>query len=216
VRRGLRWLDKREAGERFFLFLHTYEVHEYSPPPETAALLVRPYEGFLDGLERARAAYVQDRGFDDEGRLPAPGPAERRFLTDLYDACIRSADGALRELWLGLEERGLTKDTLLVVTSDHGEELFERDGTGHGYTLHDENVHVPLILAHPSLPARRVAAQVRLIDVAPTLVDWLGVAPPGEWQGVHLGPFIDGEAGDLPAVSEQAHAPFVALRRGGL
>ena len=213
VRRAGRWLETLAPDERFFLFLHTYEVHEYDPPPEVAAEFAHLYSGYLDELGDQLPRFVQDREMDSD--LPDLDEAARQHVVDLYDAGIRSVDDAVAELWALLEERGLVDDTLLVVTSDHGEELFEHGGTGHGYTLHDENTHVPLILVGAGLPARRVSQQVRLLDVSPTLAELAGVPAPPEWEGVSLLRVLEGDTTPRPAFSEQAHHPFVSLRLAG-
>jgi arylsulfatase A-like enzyme len=212
VEKGLRWVDRVE-GEPFLLFLHTYDVHEYSPPEDTARLFVRPYDGFVSQLGERRAMFVQDRALGRD--LPTLGDDDRCYVLDLYDAGIRAVDEALRELWEGLEQRGLADETLIVITSDHGEELFEHGGSGHGYNLHDENVRVPLIMLHSSIAPRRVAAQVRSIDIGPTIAELCGLEAPAEWEGTSLVPALAGrKLSPLPAVSEQAHVPFASLRTG--
>lgn len=216
VKRTGRWLDTLAPDERFFLFLHTYDVHEYQPPAASADEFVRPYDGFLRELGDKLPMFVQDRAMSSE--LPELDTLDQRHLVDLYDATIRTADDAVAELWRVLEHRGLAEDTLLIITSDHGEEFFEHGGTGHGYTLHDENTHVPLILVHPTLPAQRVAAQVRLLDLAPTIAQLAGCTVPPEWEGRSLVQGAEGQAPlpVFPVFTEQAHRPFVALRTGGL
>jgi len=149
---------------------------------------------------------------NDVQALPEITPAFRAFVADLYDAAITRVDAELRRLWQELEQRDLATATLLVVTSDHGEEFWEHGSSGHGYSLYDENVLVPLILRHPSLEPQRIAAQVRLVDLAPTLVDLLGLAVPQAWSGVSLVPWIEGTGEDLPAFAEAAHWPLKAVR----
>ena len=212
VTRALRWLDTQlGADERFFLFLHTYDIHEYLPDEASAADLVGPYGGWLTDLDTSVKQVLQQRRLDTEGLLPALGPADLEHVRDRYDATIRGVDRELERLWTGLEERGLADATLLILTSDHGEEFLEHGSTGHGYTLHDENLRVPLILVHPSLAARRVPAQVRLIDLAPTMAALLGFEAPVVWQGRSL---LEPDLDDRPAFSQIAHEPFVSLRTG--
>jgi arylsulfatase A-like enzyme len=100
------------------------------------------------------------------------------------------------------------------VTADHGEEFWEHGGTGHGYTLYDENLRVPLIVWHSAAEPARVAAQVRLLDVAPTVAALLGVAADDAWQGESLVPMFGGAGIDrsLPAFAEHAHVPAKAAR----
>jgi arylsulfatase A-like enzyme len=113
---------------------------------------------------RAEARHITDR--------------DRRYLEAVYDEEIRLADAGLGQLLAGLEERGLVDRTLLVVTSDHGEELFDHGGFEHGHALHHELVHVPLLLRAPGwVEPGRVAAPVSLRDVHATILE---AALPGE------------------------------------
>lgn len=159
---GLAFLE-RHPGQRFFLFLHTYEVHSpYAPP----------------------ARY---RGLFREGDLPRHpdnqrvGPGLRHLYPVNYDREIRHVDTELERLVRALEAGGWLEDAILVVTSDHGEAFGEHGTTGHGSDVYQESVHVPLYFMGPGIAAgRRVEAPVGLIDWMPTALDLLGVpAPPG-------------------------------------
>ena len=151
VDRALAWLDGLGKADRGFLLLHTYEVHL----PNTHHLFAAEEAG--DERVRASAAYDGDLAFAD------------RELGRFFD---------------GLESRGLLGRSLVVLTSDHGEDLFERDVPGHevdhGHHLHGELTHVPLFFTAPGLvPARgAVAGTVSLLDVVPTVLSLVGVAPP--------------------------------------
>lgn len=211
VDKALGWLDGR-AGERapFFLFLHTYDVHKYYPPDDERARFVRPYSGPLK-IERALAAAIQ-RNDNHEWR-EALGPADMQLIGDLYDASVAAVDAEIGRLLQALRERGLFDSTVIAITSDHGEEFLEHGRTGHGFNLYDENLRVPLILRHPRLAPARVAAQVRLLDLAPTLAELAGVPRPPSWQGVSLLPYAAGATDALlPAFAEAAHVPQKAVR----
>ena len=208
IAQALTWLDARDGDEPFFLFLHTYDVKRYRAGSAQRELLESRH-GIRLRDRHPLAALLQ---INDVQALPEITPAFRAFVADLYDAAITRADTELSRLWQELERRDLAAATLFVVTSDHGEEFWEHGSSGHGYSLHDENVRVPLILRHPSLEPQRIAAQVRLVDLAPTLVDLLGLAVPQAWSGVSLVPWIEGTGEDLPAFSEAAHWPLKAVR----
>ncbi|MBW1684895.1 MAG: sulfatase [Deltaproteobacteria bacterium] len=208
VAQALAWLDARDGDEPFFLFLHTYDVKRYRAGSAQRKLLESRH-GIRLPDRRPLAALLQS---NDVKALPEITPAFRAFVVELYDAAITRADTELHRLWQELERRDLAAATLFVVTSDHGEEFWEHGSSGHGYSLHDENVRVPLILRHPSLTPQRIAAQVRLVDLAPTLVHLLGLAVPQAWSGVSLVPWIEGTGEDLPAFSEAAHRPLKAVR----
>lgn len=101
---------------------------------------------------------------------------------------IDVTDSLIGELAQALDSMGLTDSTLLVVTGDHGEAFGEHHETGHGFTIYDEEVRVPLLIVNPGLFAskRVVTRPGRQIDIAPTLLDLMGYQSPAEWQGVSL------------------------------
>jgi arylsulfatase A-like enzyme len=179
--RGERWLDEHTT-QPFFLFLHTYQVHQpYVPPPA-----YRRYFG--------DAAAITD-------------DAERDRL--LYEQEIRYADDEVRALLQHVERLGLTRRTLVVVLADHGEEFMEHGQRYHGYQLYDEVLHVPLLLRLPDvIPAGlRVPAPVSLIDVAPTVLELLGLPPLAGAEGVSLVPLLHDPAAPLPRAAVFAEAP---------
>jgi arylsulfatase A-like enzyme len=206
------WLARRDPARPFFLFLHTFEVHQYRPPAEFRNRWVRPYEGELAALDDV-PRFAQSPA--NQERVRTLGAEDWRYLRDLYDACVASVDSEIGRLMRVLEERGLSETTLVVVTSDHGEEFGEHGGSGHGYTLHDENLRVPLLMSHPSLPALRVAEQVRLLDLAPTLAELTRLPIPPLWQGTSLVPLLGGASLALPAFAEHAHRPMKSVREPG-
>jgi arylsulfatase A-like enzyme len=175
------WLD--EHGDRpFFVFFHTYDLHsDYLPAARYRAELVRPYDGRFDGRSQTLTGIVL-------GRLH-PKPADVDHIRDLYDAALRQLDDDLGALFADLERRGLLGDTLVIVTSDHGEEFFDHGNVGHGRSLYQEMVHVPLIVRGPGVAAGlRIDAPVQLVDVAPTLLDWFGAQPLAAAEGRDLAP----------------------------
>jgi arylsulfatase A-like enzyme len=105
---------------------------------------------------------------------PRNAPGEFLGDHDEYTAAMMHVDRHVGELLHTLEDRGLREETLVVLTGDHGEALEDHGYTGHGRTLYDEELRVPLVFAHESLPRGTVDAQVRTIDVLPTLLDLLG------------------------------------------
>jgi arylsulfatase A-like enzyme len=175
------WLRAHAEGE-VFLFVHTYQVHQPYEPPARYRELVR-----ADGVPWPA------------GRL-APS-ARWAEAAAAYAAEVRYTDDALAALLRLLDELGLGERTILVVTSDHGEAFGEHGRDTHGFTLFEEEVRVPLIWHAPGLVAagRRITALVGLVDVAPTVLDLLGLAVPAWMQGVSLGPLM--EVGSDPAAA---------------
>jgi uncharacterized sulfatase len=125
------------------------------------------------------------------GNWAAPDPPTLRDIVDAYDAEVASADGGVRDLYALLEERHLFDNTILVITADHGEGLLDHGLMGHGATLYEEVIHVPLLVVPPGGVSRMdVQRPVSLLDVAPTLLDVAGIAAPSSFEGHSLRPFL--------------------------
>ncbi len=175
----LGWLEEH-ADEPFFLFLHTYVVHDYDPPPAYLDCRAR-------GCTSERVDYSEFWITRGKGWTERPiGEADRAHLTHRYDAALRYADEVLGRLLDRLEELGIAERTLVVVTSDHGEELFERGFVQHGKTLFDELLRVPLILYVPGIESRVVEEPVMTLDVAPTILAALRIPVDPRMQGIDL------------------------------
>jgi arylsulfatase A-like enzyme len=226
LERARRWLGEHRR-RKFFLFFHTYAVHDpYLSPPARIQAFAPDYQGPIrDAVERVRAGVG---GWDAAHRLfwrsvDATRPEDVRFVARLYDAAIREMDEALlAPLLERLESLGLARDTLVVFTSDHGEAFGE-----HGAFLHDDlyagTLHVPLVLRFPGrIPeGRRVTTRVRTLDLMPTVLALLGVPAPAGLQGESLVPLIGGgTAGPAAAISEYSnarlHRTFESVREGRL
>jgi len=185
------WLEGRSA-KPFFLFLHMWDVHyDYIPPAEYVEMFDADYDGELTG----------ERFFSNpliHPELPAP---DLEHLLALYDGEIRFTDDILRRIFSELESRGLLENTLVVVTSDHGDEFFEHGYQGHGETLFEEVVRIPLIVSWPGrLEGGRVVTElVRLVDLAPTLAAVAGYDDELELEGRNLLPLLEG--GSVPAAT---------------
>jgi arylsulfatase A-like enzyme len=182
--RAIALLDR--VGDRpFFVFLHFYDPHwHYDPPPQTRRIFERPYSGSVTGL-------WQDFSQRDISTLT---PADLQHLLDLYDGEIRYADDELGRVLDHLRLRGLDRSTLVVATSDHGEEFLEHGSWEHQKTLYEEVIRVPLALRGPGIAVRREPAQVSLLDVAPTILAWAGVAAPPQRGRSLLSPLAPREA----------------------
>ncbi|MCU0842391.1 MAG: sulfatase [Thiobacillaceae bacterium] len=127
-------------------------------------------------------------------------------ILDLYDGCVKSFDDEAGRILDYLDRCGLTSNTLVVVYSDHGMEFFEHETWGQGNSaIGEQSARVPLILAGPQLSsAQSLDAVTRTVDVAPTLLDLLGLPIPPEMEGVSLAPALRGELPppELPAFHE--------------
>ncbi|MDX1999309.1 MAG: sulfatase [Thermoanaerobaculia bacterium] len=197
---GLAWLDGLQRQEPFFLFLHTYETHLPYTPAAADLRVFQPdgYTGFLGtGVGHKEMRTVNNQGI-------SLSPADQRHVVASYDAEIRAMDRALGELLDALRARGRLANTLVVVTSDHGEELGEHGSWAwHSHTLYEELLRVPLVVRLPAGTAER-AEGVRLselargIDLAPTVLDVVGVPIPSSFEGRSLLPVIRREPSAAP------------------
>jgi arylsulfatase A-like enzyme len=174
ARRALAALDEGgDDGRPVFLFLHTYEVHSpYDPPPA-----FRDRFGGSASTFRATSAALLAHVHD----AATLAPEDLARVRALYAAEVAATDAALRGFFAALEARGFLAGALVVVTSDHGEELGDHGGLLHRDLLYDELIRVPLIAAGPGLPRGRVeTGLVSAVDLAPSIVAWAGLpARPG-------------------------------------
>lgn len=158
---GRNWLE-RHRGENAFLYLHLMDPHFPYRDHENPAVIAPD----LPALAAGR-------------RLAAPG--ERELLAELYAGEVGYVDQVLTEF---LSE--LPNDTVVVLTSDHGESLGERDCWGHGLNLYQESLHVPLLMRGPGIAPGIVEEPVQHLDLAPTLLDLVGIPIPTEMVGRSL------------------------------
>jgi arylsulfatase A-like enzyme/Flp pilus assembly protein TadD len=134
---------------------------------------------------------------------PYDPPARfRALLRDPYDGEIAYADESLGKFFAYLKEQGLYDSTLIVAASDHGESFGEHGEYTHGYFIYDTTLLVPLIIKPPAgsaIAPRRIEAPVRTIDIAPTVLQFLGIIPPASMQGSSLLSLIMGKVAILSA-----------------
>jgi arylsulfatase A-like enzyme len=194
------WLARPRPRDRWFAWLHLYVPHgPLSLPTELVRRHVRhDYAGPLsDDLETMLRLGC--------GELPWSEEFAENYR-DRYDAAVALADERVGEIRTELERAGQLDSTLVVCLADHGESL-ERGVLGlHAPVLRDVTLHVPLLMRGPSIPAARsVDALVQTMDLLPTLLARLGVAPPQSCDGRDLGRRLAaGEAfeGEAPAIAQ--------------
>jgi arylsulfatase A-like enzyme len=181
IENARKWVRDHQ-DERFFLFFHGYDVHRpYTPSKEHARMFSGDYNGNFK---------VKNFAPDE----PRPSDVDLRFVISQYDAEIRDVDKLLGELLAEWEGMGLLKNTLVVITSDHGDEFYEHGQVYHAHSLYDELLHVPLIIVGPGVVPGVHARQVGLIDVTPTILSAMGFeGETGKMQGIDLMPVARGE-----------------------
>jgi arylsulfatase A-like enzyme len=153
----IQWLTINHV-QPFYLYVHYMDVHS-------------PYDTIWYSL------------FDPE---QYGAQSEKDKLINTYDGRIDYVDRQIKRIWEALDRLGILKDTIVILTADHGEELYDHGGTGHCTTLYEELIRVPLIVLHPSGEGRRIQTQVRLIDLPPTILDCLGLPVPAQMRGNSL------------------------------
>ena len=195
VDRVLDWLA--DAEERpTFLFFHTYGVHApYLPGLDFDRFTDPDYDGPLRERVESQREHLETGGKGSllqyrerfwDGRVDFTAE-DTAYLSDLYDGCVRQVDSEVGRLLDALDERGWLDDAWVVVTSDHGE-AFREHGSYEHRQLYEEELRVPLLIRPPGGldEPRRDPRIVGIVDVAPTLLGRVGLAPPGPTQGVDL------------------------------
>lgn len=221
-----RWLADQPSP--FFLWLHYMDPHYPYLPEDEHLRLFRQ-----GGLPRWKLAGLFSRMLEEPGSIGGP---ERQLLVDLYDAEVRAMDAAIGQLLAHLRKRDLYDDLLIMVTADHGEEFGEHGEFSHATwasevregrvetKLHDELLHVPLLLRFPGRQhaGERLEGLVSLVDAAPTILDVVGVEPPHGWCGQSLLPAVSGNGQGRPFVFSEylVHnrgfkGPVIACRTEG-
>ncbi len=228
ARAAVRTMRALESRSPFFLVVFFSTAHfPYAAPS--------PFYGrFTDPDYRGRFKYDKPVGLGQEA--PADTRDERQVQA-LYDGAVLAIDDAAQHVLDALERDGIAKKTIVVVTGDHGETLYDHGhGQGHGdHLFGDEGTHVPLVVVDPRRPpgfedapppARRVPTIVRDVDLAPTLYALTGVAPPFDLDGRSLAPALVGrplspalayaETGlwfteDIPALASDLRLPYPGI-----
>jgi arylsulfatase A-like enzyme len=166
------WLDAHSQDKNFFLFVHTYQPHDPYACPE-------PFKNMFLSKD-AKWGHINLMGYlGGRSNLFKPLPdADRQNIVDLYDGEVRYTDEALiGPLIQKLKHMDLYDSTLILFTSDHGEEFYDHKSWGHGHQLYDESLKVPLLVKFPGSRFRgtRISNIVSLVDVLPTILEELRI-----------------------------------------
>ncbi len=215
VRAALAWLEASEQPG--FAFLHLMEPHyPYLPPTHLRRRFTGPGEPptdllFFSSLELATDARWTKR-FTQE---------QQDWIGRLYDEEVLAADEAIGQLVAGLQAQGRWDRTVLAVTADHGEELWDHGAFEHGHALYGELLRIPLLLRSPGIDAARIGDLVQHVDLFQTVIALAGASPPEGSRGRTLHP--TGSAGirethSRPALSEDClyGPPRAAVTQGDL
>lgn len=199
-RRFVEWVDGLDA-ERFFAYLHLLDLHfPYTPQAHIDVFNDQIPERVITPLiardARAFRRMVRNDELTDE---------HIRELKGLYDGELLGVDARVGQILRFLEDHGLYDDTLIILTSDHGEAFFEHDYFEHGGDLlYSELVRVPLIMKFPmgAHAGSVVASPVQLVDILPTVQELVGLPPVPNLGGASLVGLIEGTAEEHPVLTE--------------
>ena len=191
------WLDAQDPNSPFFLYVHTVEPHN----PESAKnidvidevreeveLAYRSYRNLTRvDYEKGLALGTTDNTEEQQKALDKLNSI-KDTVSLLYDAAVSDADSRFGYLWKRLKKDGFQENTLFVLVSDHGEELGDRGGWQHDHSVYEELVHVPLIIRLPKKErsGERIGKPVSLIDIGPTILNYLGAEVTPTFRGQDL------------------------------
>jgi arylsulfatase A-like enzyme len=225
ARDAIRTMRSLESRGPFFLVVFFSTAHFPYAAPDPY------YQRFTDRSYRGRFKYDKPVGLGHEA--PADARDERQVRA-LYDGAVGAIDDAAQRILDALRTDGIGKKTIVVVTGDHGETLYEHGhGQGHGdHLFGDEGTHVPLVIVDPRANAtvtpRRETAIARDVDLAPTLYALTGVVPPPDLDGRSLVPALEGkpltpvlayaETGlwfteEIPGLPDELRLPYPGIAR---
>lgn len=184
--RVLEWIDTQD-GE-WFSWLHYMDVHHPYEAPDAYQ------RQFLDTpLSLARCRGLSRKGTHHPEEMT---DEEWDIIRGLYNAECAYVDDQFEALITALDDRGVLDETVIVFTADHGELVGEHGHAGHPPEFWEGILRVPLVVSHPEYAADTVTGQVRLLDIAPTVTDAVGVEGFDGWQGASA---LDVAAGDVDA-----------------
>jgi arylsulfatase A-like enzyme len=220
--RALRWLNENK-GEKFFLFLHAYDVH--SPYVRSAKnSFGYYYKGILEdvSLDYSTLKRIRNHVLNLDKRQIHLTRDDIDYIIACYDDGIRRMDKYVGQLLGKLRHLQLYDKTVIILTSDHGEELgrggsFDRFGN---QNLYQEVIRIPLIIRYPPLQirGRRILSLAGLVDIMPTVLDLLDINRPASLQGRSLAALIKGDkdaVGRRYIVSEASNQKWAILRGDG-
>lgn len=215
IPRALEWL-KQHKDERFFLFLHGYDVHGQCTPKEGFDYRYRPqgYDNRYSGSEQEQEI-LREKGLD-QGKLTMR-KEDVRFWRAIYDEKIHRVDTRFQGFLEEFEKLGLMDNTLFVLTSDHGTEFYEHRRFDHGFTLYNELIHVPLVIKMPNQQTGKVISQnVSSIDLMPTILELLEAEiPPSakqQFQGKSIVPVLHENADAHDVFAETNYREYTYKR----
>jgi len=183
------WLGQ-EPQEPFFLFVHYNDPHwPYNPPSPFGDEYVKGYRGDLTPARTPKVVETLGRPITNLSQ------EDLDYIIGLYDGETAYVDAQVGKLLEKIDSIGFEREFLTVIVADHGEEFLDHGSASHGYTLYEEMIRVPLIVRYPRRVApARIKAQVRVIDIMPTLFEFVGTVESEQAiQGRSFVPLLEGK-----------------------
>ncbi len=211
--RAREWL-KDHMDEKFFLFVHGYDVHGQYTPKEgyDYRYVAKGYSGQYSGSSREQSV-LREEGLT-AGSLNV-ADADKEFWRAIYDEKINDADAAFGTFLNELDSLGLAEKTIVIVLSDHGTEFFEHGRVDHGHTLYGELLDVLFAIRVPGQDGRSIPSLVSTMDLSPTLLSILGIRDElarNQFQGVDLTPSFSGRDVSHDVYSETVYRLYTHKR----
>lgn len=195
---AIEWL-RENKDNKFFLFIQGYDVHApYHQPAPYEDMHEPDYNGIINQLhlDYHLLKNIHKDTLLFEGKRIKLSKEDINHIIAHYDAGISYVDKFIGELLKEINQSNLSDKTILIITSEHGEELSDHGGFDRfgQKNLYEEVIRIPLIIKHPYIEGRRFTNQVQHIDILPTILDFLGIPINKEAQGLSLAPLIEGQA----------------------
>jgi len=176
--KALTWIKENDE-KNVFIYIHYMDCHEpYNPP------------------DQSRKSILEFKDF----HYPLNLNKHEKDLFDSYDGEVFNVDSYIGKFFNVLRKNNLYDDSLIIVTADHGEELYEHNSHGHAQTLFEESIHIPLIIKFPlqsQIKPRKINSIVGLTDIMPTLLDYFQIKDHKYIQGLSLFPLINDKASEI-------------------
>ena len=192
LRELLAWLEKNQ-DQRFFAYVHFREPHFPYNPPAPFNTQFEPATPFPDGIADWQTVEAYNQATSRGQNVPREVTERIRAL---YDGNMAYVDSLVAEILRYLEESNLQQETIVILTADHGEALYEHGYIGHNTQLYEESIRIPLIVRGPDWPPRRSSQVVELLDLTPTVLELFGLGDhPARraMEGRSLIPLLHGE-----------------------
>ena len=194
----------KRNDEPWFVWVHFMDPHTAYDPPDRYRTQQGPWPVFCNA-----DPYWGKRDLDEHGMVEL-APEYRDYVRSLYHGEIRYVDEALGDLLGSMTATGAKDRTYVCFTSDHGEEFWDHGNYGHGHSLYDELLHVPLIMAGPGIASQRIPEPFSAIHVVPTVAELLGLPADPAWRGVGVADALRAESPPKPAAAfAQATHPSI-------